>query len=321
VTTEFDLIARIRARSKTDASVLVGIGDDAAVVQPSADRVLVATTDSLVPERHFLPEWSPEDIGHLALAVNLSDLAAMGATPRWSLLALTLPEGDEVWLDRFLDGFLALAERSGLLLVGGNLARGPLNIGVQVLGEVDPSRIARRSGSRPGDLIAVTGSLGDADAALKLGDDASPELVERLRRPQPRIAAGQAMAPWIHGMIDVSDGLVADLAHLLEANGLGNNRLGAELDLDHLPASPALLAASSDRQWRWQRQLTGGSDYELLMTLPSEHLDSVASQAGAIGLRLTVIGRVGQPDTGLKTLGPDGEHLEMNNGGWDHFGS
>jgi len=321
VTTEFDLIARIRARSGTDASVLVGIGDDAAVVQPTSDRVLVASTDSLVPDRHFLPDWSPEDIGHLSLAVNLSDLAAMGATPRWSLLALTLPEGDEVWLDRFLDGFLALAERSGLLLVGGNLARGPLNIGVQVLGEVDPSRIARRSGSRPGDLIAVTGSLGDADAALKLGDDASPELVERLRRPQPRIAAGQAMAPWIHGMIDVSDGLVADLAHLLEANGLGNNCLGAELDLDHLPASPALLAASSDRQWRWQRQLNGGSDYELLMTLPPDHLDSVVRQTEAIGLRLTVIGRVGQPDTGLKTLGPDGEHLEMNNGGWDHFGS
>lgn len=316
MTTEFDLIARIRARSETDASVLVGIGDDAAVVQPSADRVLVASTDSLVPDRHFLPDWSPEDIGHLALAVNLSDLAAMGATPRWSLLALTLPQGDEAWLDGFLDGFLALAERCGLLLVGGNLARGPLNIGVQVLGEVDPSRIARRSGSRPGDLIAVTGSLGDADAALKLGDDASPELIERLRRPQPRIAAGKAIVPWIHGMIDVSDGLVADLAHLLEGN-----RLGAELDLDHLPASPALLAASSDRQWRWQRQLNGGSDYELLMTLPPEHLDSVARQAGAIGLRLTVIGRVGQPGTGLRTLGPDGEHLEMNNGGWDHFGS
>ena len=185
-----------------------GIGDDAAVVQPSADRVsgrhLPTAPPPLVPRSVIsCLSGSPEDIGHLALAVNLSDLAAMGATPRWSLLALTLPEGDEVWLDRFLDGFLALAERSGLLLVGGNLARGPLNIGVQVLGEVDPSRIARRSGSRPGDLIAVTGSLGDADAALKLGDDASPELVERLRRPQPRIAAGQAMAPWIHGMIDV----------------------------------------------------------------------------------------------------------------------
>ena len=313
--TEFDLIERIRARAATDASVLVGIGDDAAVVQPGTGRMLVASTDSLVPDRHFLSDWPPDEIGHLALAVNLSDLAAMGATPRWSLLALTLPRGDAVWLDGFLDGFLALAERYDLVLVGGNLARGPLNIGVQVLGEIDASNIGRRSGSQTGDLIAVTGTLGDAAAALLLGDEASAELQRQLRRPEPRIRAGSALAPFVHGMIDVSDGLLADLTHLLSPG-----QLGAEIDLASLPASPALKAASSDAEWRWQRQLNGGSDYELLMTLPPENLDAIEQPFRAVGCPLTVIGRVGRPGSGLKTIGPNGEKVETDHGGWDHFG-
>ncbi len=298
-----------------DSSVLVGIGDDAAVVQPSTGQVLVASTDSLVPERHFLADWPAADIGHLALAVNLSDLAAMGARPRWGLLALTLPSGDQDWLDGFMDGFMALANQVGLVLVGGNLARGPLNIGVQVLGEVDPSRIARRSGTQAGDLIGVTGSLGDAAAALLLKGNAGPELLQRLRRPEPRIAAGSALAPLIHAMIDVSDGLLADLAHLLSPD-----QLGARLDLASLPVSPALQAVSPELAWRWQRQLNGGSDYELLLTVAPANRELVEQRARMAGVSLTVIGQVGQPGSGLSLMGPDGEPVEMDNEGWDHFG-
>lgn len=311
---EFDLIARIARRVRPSSSVVLGIGDDAAVLQPSTGQLLVATTDSLVLGRHFTHAWSPAEIGHLALAVNLSDLAAMAATPRWVLLSLTLPQADEVWLDGFLDGFLAVAERFDLCLVGGNISAGPLNIGVQLLGEVRPDAFARRSGARPGDVLAVTGSLGDAAAALSLGDQAGPALLGRLRRPEPRIKASQALAEHVNGMIDVSDGLLADLAHLLKHGH------GAELNLPALPTSPALRLAVSDGRARWALQLGGGNDYELLAAIAPDEFAVAAAASAESGLALTAIGRV-RSQSGIRCLDAEGQIVEFEHGGWDHFGS
>jgi thiamine-monophosphate kinase len=312
-TTEFELIERIRARVPEHPSVPAGIGDDAALLRPEPGRLLVASTDSLIPERHFLPDWPPSVIGHLALAVNLSDLAAMGARPRWVLMALTLPNADPLWLDAFLDGFLALADEHGVVLAGGNLARGPLNIGVHVLGDVEPDRAARRGGARPGDLIAVTGTLGDAAAAWTLGEAASATLHRRWQAPNPRVAAGQVLAGHAHAMMDLSDGLLADLGKLVRASGCG-----ARLDLSRLPASPALLACMPETHQRQRLQAEGGSDYELLVTLDPARLDAVRAELDAAGENLSVIGEVVAGD-GLEVVDESGRIMELNQDGWDHF--
>jgi len=309
---EFDLIERIAGRLGKASSVLVGIGDDAAVLRPSTGRLLVATTDSLIPEHHFQSHWPVAAVGHLALAVNLSDIAAMAATPRWALLALTLPEANVAWLDGFLDGFLALAKRHKTELVGGNLARGPLNINVQLLGEADPIALARRCGSRPGDHVLVSGTLGDAAGALSLGDRAADDLRDRLQRPEPRVALASAVGRSVQAMIDVSDGLSSDLARLLSAD-----RLGARLELDRLPVSAALDRAVPDLENRWRLQLTGGSDYELLMTVAPEVVDEVQERAARLGCPVSSVGRVvNRP--GIVCCRPDGSELEVA-GGWDHF--
>ncbi len=304
---EFDLIDRIKARVPARADVRLGIGDDAAVVQPSRGMQLVATTDQLVEGRHFDDRATPADLGHLSLAANLSDLAAMGATPRWLLLAMTLPEADPDWLDGFLDGFLALAAAHDCGLVGGNLTRGPLNIAITALGEVPGGQFARRSGARPGDRIVVTGWPGDAAAALALDVDRDHPLCDRLLRPGPRIAAGKKLAGLARGMIDISDGLLADLGHTL-------GPLGADLDLEALPASEDLLKAVPDAARRAQLQLCGGGDYELLAVVPPhanwpDHRDDVP---------LSVIGTV--TDAGpVRCLDADGVDHAPDVRGWDHF--
>lgn len=307
---EFELVSHIRSRVVRDETVAVGIGDDAAVLRPAADSDLVATTDNLVEGRHFDTDCTPRELGHLALAVNLSDLAAMGARPRWLLLTLTLPEADRDWVDAFLDGFLALAGTTGCNLVGGNLARGPLNISVTALGEVARGQARRRSGARPGDRLVVTGSLGGAAAALELGADAPDALRTRLVRPEARIAAGRRLAPVARVMIDISDGLVSDLAHLLSLE------TGAEIRCADLPAAPALVEAIAEDSRRWRLQLTGGGDYELLAALPPEA--DLAALAAAIPEGLTEIGCIN--DTGgIGCLDGDGQPFEPGGSGWDHF--
>lgn len=311
--TEFDLIARIRARVRdSDPALLVGIGDDAAVFLPTPGLALVTTTDTLVAGRHFEVDCPPADLGHLALAVNLSDLAAMGARPRWALLSLTLPQSDRAWLEGFLDGFLALAELSGTALIGGNLASGPLNLGVQLIGEVEPAAYASRQGAQPGDVLLVTGTLGDAAAGVQLGAGADRYLQQRLRRPEPRLAAGRMLAQKASAMIDVSDGLLADLAHLLAGP------LGAEIDLASLPASEALLATFIESSMRWPLQLAGGNDYELLLTARPADLDELQMALKGIKLNLSEIGRI--TDQGrIDCRRPDGSLLELRRSGWDHF--
>ena len=312
MTGEFDLIERIRQRAGSAPGVLVGIGDDAAVVAPAAGQALIITTDTLVEGRHFLADWPPEDIGHLALAVNLSDLAAMAANPRWGLLSLTLPRADADWLDRFLDGFLPLAHGHGLTLIGGNLSSGPLSITVQVLGESRPDSVVLRHSANAGDLVAITGVPGEAAAALTLGAGAPDSLQQRLRRPSPRVAAALALQPWITSMADISDGLLADLGHLLRPDQ------GADILLAKLPVSDALRQAVSDTQERWALQLNGGSDYELLLTVPPAAFESALSACHSAGVELTVIGQVNVSGH-VRCLDANGLAQPFNPRGWDHF--
>lgn len=309
---EFDLIARIKSRAPGHAAsgVVVGIGDDAAVIAPAAGHEIVATTDSLVPGRHFTDAWSAQEIGCLAARVNLSDVAAMGARPRWSLLALTLPGVDKAWLDAFLDGFLAALEQAGTVLVGGNLARGPLNIGVQLLGEVPAGHAVLRSGGQAGDRIVVTGTPGDAAAALLLGDQAPAELLGRLRCPPARVQAGLALRDHAHAMIDLSDGFAADLGHLL------SDGLGAEIDLDCLPVSAALKKSVPAPEKRWPLQLQGGSDYELLVLVPPQ--TDIGRLQEKAGVALTVTGTVVNGG-GIRFHSSQHPVPAFSGQGWDHF--
>src|SRR6056297_645932 len=307
---EFDLIAEIKARAPAGSGIVLGIDDDAAVLQPSPGTQLVATTDNLVAGRHFVDTGNnratPEEIGHLALAVNLSDLAAMGATPRWCLLTLTLPEADSNWLDGFLGAFLALAVEHDCALVGGNITRGPLNIGVTALGEVPAGKFATRSGARPGQRIVVTGTLGDAAAGLKLERPPGDPLRERLLKPVPRIAAGLELAEIAETMIDISDGLLADLAHL-------TGDLGAEIHCSRLPTSSALAEAFPDDRERWSLQFAGG-DYELLALVP----EGADVPAAVGGIELTEIGRITESGR-IECVDRDGKRFETGESGWDHF--
>ncbi|MGK7294835.1 MAG: thiamine-phosphate kinase [Candidatus Wenzhouxiangella sp. M2_3B_020] len=310
---EFDLIAAIRSRVDDAAGVVLGIGDDAAVLEPGRGTQIVATADNLVAGRHFVDGGphaaTPAEIGHLALAVNLSDLAAMGARPRWSLLTLTLPDADPSWLDAFLDGYLSLSAEHGCCLVGGNLARGPLDISVTALGEVPTGGFVTRAGARPGDRIVVTGTLGDAAAALELDAGAGDALRERLLKPCPRVSAGMELATRARAVIDVSDGLLADLGHLAAD-------LGAEIRADALPVSDALEDSGIEPERRLQLQCGGGGDYELLAALPAD----VPVPATLGQTRLTEIGRI--DDSGLvRCVDADGNELASERTGWDHFGT
>lgn len=279
---EFELIDHFFAQQTQNRSdVMLGIGDDAALLQAPANQLLVTTTDTLISGVHFPIDTSPYDIGYKALAVNLSDLAAMGAEPAWVTLALTLPEANTQWLQEFTRGFFALASRYNVQLVGGDTTRGALSITVQAFGFVPPNRALRRSGAKPGDAIYVTGNLGDAGFALQ--QKMEPFLV-RLNRPEPRIETGLALRDIATSAIDISDGLVADLGHILKASGVG-----ASLDVPVLPISSELLAAVGLEK-AWQLALTAGDDYELCFTAPPDKPIDCGTLIGhievATGLRL-----------------------------------
>ncbi|HEX6828026.1 MAG TPA: thiamine-phosphate kinase, partial [Burkholderiales bacterium] len=237
---EFDIIRRYFTRPARHA--VLGVGDDAAVLRPAPGHDLVVSTDMMVAGRHFHPEADAASLGHKALAVNLSDMAAMGAVPRWATLALALPEADEAWLEAFARGFFALAERHGVDLVGGDTTRGPLNFCVQILGEVPTGRALRRDGARPGDDLWVSGRLGDAalglahrQGRLVLAPSQAEHCERALDWPEPRVALGLALRGLAHACIDISDGLLADLGHVLE-----RSRVGAALRLDAIPRSETL---------------------------------------------------------------------------------
>jgi len=312
---EFDLIDLIREMMPaTDPDVLLGIGDDCAQLRVPPGLDLVATTDTLNAGVHFQAAAEARTIGHKALAASLSDVASMGAEPRWALLNLVLPHGDSRWVRGFVAGFASLARRHGVDLVGGDTTRGPLGVTVTVLGLVETGKAMRRSDAHPGDLVVVSGTLGDAALALQLarsGQGISRLLQDALDRPDPRVELGRALGGTAHACIDLSDGLLADLGHVASASACA-----AEIRLERLPASAALGALTDEE--RWPLQLAGGDDYELCFTLApdSEHL--IDDLSATLGLPLTVVGRMAS-GSGVRCLAPDGTMYDPGHAGYDHF--
>jgi thiamine-monophosphate kinase len=288
---------------------LVGIGDDCALLRPDAGLELAVTTDMLVEGRHFLPGADPESLGHKALAVNLSDLAAMGAAPRWATLALALPAADERWLAGFARGFFALAERFGVDLVGGDTTRSPLlTISVTALGEVPAGVAMYRAAARPGDDIWVSGELGGAALAL-----AHPEITavaDRLHRPEPRVELGERLRGLARAAIDVSDGLAGDLGHILE-----RSHVGAVVEYARLP-KPAAFAEFADLER--DCVLSGGDDYELLFTAAQPQRSDIDALARELRIPLTRVGAIQAGDAGLVVLDAAGKPM-AHRAGFDHF--
>ncbi|TQM06745.1 thiamine-phosphate kinase [Pseudoxanthomonas sp. 3HH-4] len=310
---EFDLIARIRARAGTRADIVLGIGDDAALLAPPPGLQLVVTADTLNAGVHFPDDSAAADIGWKALAVNLSDLAAMGAEPAWCTLSLSLPRSDAAWIDGFLDGFLDLAGRHGIALVGGDTTRGPLSISVTAMGLVEPGRALRRDGARVGDDVWVTGTLGDAAGGLALLDrEPAHALRARLDRPTPRVEAGRALRGIATACVDVSDGLLADLGHISSRSDVG-----AQVDIDALPASDTLMA-TFDEATRVPLQASGGDDYELCFTAPTDARAGVDAVSFQLGLRITRIGRIAAGE-GVQAVRADGRPWSPSRRGYDHF--
>lgn len=316
---EFEIIARYfkRAYPESQGDLRLGIGDDAAIIRPAADAELLVSMDTLVAGAHFFADAPAADIAQKALAVNLSDMAAMGARPRWLGLSLTLPGYDADWLGRFAAAFNDLAGRYSLILIGGDLSRGPLSVTVQIQGEAPRGRALRRAGAQTGDHIYVTGELGAAAWALQCLRAGRPEAAAeaehaRLHRPEARVKTGLALCDVARSCIDISDGLLADLGHILAASGLG-----AELMLPAIPLSQSLK--TQPRATALELALSGGDDYELCFTLPP---DLPAPALAALGRDCPVhhIGRTTPPGAGLKLLQDDGRvYQPAFAGGYRHF--
>lgn len=318
---EFELIQTLARRlAARRADTILGVGDDAAIVEPPAGQALVVTTDTLIAGRHFPADTSPFDIGYKAMAVNLSDLAAMAAEPAWLTLSLAAPELEDAWCNALLDGAQAAIGAVPVDIVGGDTTKSDvLTLSVTALGFCPPEQAIRRDGARVGDVIAVTGTLGDAAAGLALwperagrGDPHADFVLSRLCRPSWR--PGVAMRGRAHAAADISDGLCADLGHILAASGVG-----ARLFVAQLPTSEALQALVPDCNQRQRMQLAGGDDYELCMTLPATHVEPLAA---ALNCRLTVIGEVVEGD-GLRLYDAQQRACSIDEwggrAGWDHF--
>ena len=310
---EFELIRRFFTPNPPAAAagVPLGVGDDCTLLAPTAGQRLAVSVDTSVVGVHFPPDAPADAVGHRALAVSLSDLAAMGARARWCLMALSLPAADdEAWLAAFARGFHAHCDATGTTLVGGDVTRGALSIGVTVMGEVPADQALTRRGARPGDLMVVTGALGGGAGGLAIWQrgerDAAHPLLQRYLYPQPRLAAGLALRDLAHAAIDISDGLLADLGHLLEASGVG-----ATLSPDALPLVEGLVAALGESA-ALEAAHHGGDDYELLLALPPQGLTEARTRLAAQGLALTVIGHF-DAAPGLRGASAGASS------GWQHF--
>jgi len=312
---EFSLIDRYFSRSIKQTGCQLGVGDDCALLTVERGMQLAVTMDTLVEKVHFLAGVDPHALGYKSLAVSLSDLAAMGAEPRYVTLALTLPEVDESWLHSFSDGFFQIAERYHVDLIGGDTTRGPLSITVQAHGVVPRDQALLRCGAQVGDLIYVTGMIGDAGLALKsqLGEIQSCAQIQldRLNTPEPRVQAGLALRKLASACIDISDGLLADLSHILKGS-----QVGAVINLTKLPVSDSVL--------EYQRQtqqpgfaLTAGDDYELCFTVPASRVTDIEIVNKAWPYQCTCIGRI--DDSGELTVLNNGEQIEIAGNGYQHF--
>ncbi len=311
VPSEFDLIRRYFTRATPGA--VLGVGDDAALLALTPGSQLAVSTDMLVSGRHFFANADPESLGHKALAVNLSDLAAMGAKPRWATLALALPEANEAWLSAFARGLYGLADAHGVELIGGDTTRGPLNLCITVLGELEPGQALRRDAACVGDDVWVSGELGGAALALRhlrgeLDLGAAADLaLERLHRPRPRLELGMRLRGLAHAAIDLSDGLLADLGHILELSGVG-----ARLDRAAIP----FAAGFSDFTAYFDVcALAGGDDYELCFTAAPTCADAVRQAARECEVAVTQIGRITERPELVDADGRVFAHTR----GYDHF--
>lgn len=319
---EFELIERFFTRPARESSVRLSVGDDAALLAPSPGCEIAVSVDMLVSGRHFYADTDPEKLGHKTLAVNLSDMAAMGATPRWAFLAGALPENDAEWLAAFARGFNALADAYAVDLVGGDTTRGPLALCVTIIGEVPAGTALLRSGAQAGDDVYVSGTLGDAALALAamngrvtLDTDALDSARAKLETPTPRIALGQALRGVASSALDVSDGLAGDLSHILERSAVG-----ATLELPAIPRSPSLaqLVDSAHRALAIECLLAGGDDYELCFTAPPAAAASVASIAQSLGVPLARVGTI-SAGSSLVVRDEHGVALSEIPRAYDHF--
>ena len=315
---EFDLIDRYFKRPVSRNAL--GVGDDCALLSPGAGMQLAVSCDMLVDGRHFLPTVDPFKLGHKALAVNLSDLAACGARPLAFTLALAMPVADDAWLEPFSRGLFALADEHQCELVGGDTTRGPLNICITVFGEVPQGQALLRSGAHAGDDIYVSGTLGDARLALDVfrGTRSVPAEVfnaarVRMEQPTPRVALGQALRGIASSAIDVSDGLLGDLGHILKQSAVG-----ARIDTEIAAGLMGAAAASLDVDLRIEYVLAGGDDYELLFTAPPGRHDAVLAAARAAGTPVTRIGRI-EGEAGLRLVDGAGRLVDRHYGSFDHF--
>jgi thiamine-monophosphate kinase len=314
---EFDLIKQYFVRPAAGKATL-GIGDDCALLTPSPGMQTAISSDMLVEGRHFFAGEDPRRLGHKSLAVNLSDLAAMGARPVAFTLALALPAADRDWLSSFSSGLCALADAHGCELIGGDTTKGPLNICITVFGEVPPGRALRRDAAQVGDDVWVSGTVGDARLALAcclgqlaLSPDELSAAAPRLHTPTPRVSLGLALQGMAHAAIDISDGLAGDLGHILE-----RSRVGATLNVDALPAGPVL--ATRDAALRRAFSAAGGDDYELCFTAPASARDAVLAAGCSVGVAVTRVGVI-DAAPGLRFTDSAGAPLNLHLSGFDHF--
>lgn len=318
---EFELIQRFFTRQiQGKPDIVLGVGDDAALISPPAGQQLVIAIDTLVKGVHFPTATSPYDIGWKALAVNLSDLAAMGAEPAWFTLALTLPESSETWLTEFSRGLYDLANHYKLPLIGGDTTRGPLTVTIQIAGYVPPGQALLRAGATPGDHIYVTGTLGEATLALQLlaGEISAsaadyPELLTHLNRPLPRIAEGSTLRGIASCAIDISDGLLADLQHILD-----DSDCGAEIFQERLPFSPSARQLLGRYPEMWRTLISGGDDYELCFCVAPENIVRLVQSAQQHDFQFTEIGRVCEARE-LRCLDATGKPVDISARGYAHF--
>lgn len=316
---EFDLIKRYFAQhSSTDTRIALGIGDDCALLNPAPGMQLAISTDMLVSGRHFFADADPVMLGHKCLAVNLSDLAAMGAAPIAFTLALSLPEANPDWLEKFSQGLFALADQHQCSLIGGDTTKGPLTICITVFGELPPGSALRRDAAQAGDDIWVSGTLGDARLALagywkeiKLDAAAHHQAAQRMHQPTPRIALGMALRGLAHAALDISDGLIGDLGHILE-----RSKVGASLHIDSLPAGPVL--SLQPLATRREFTLAGGDDYELCFTAPASQRAAVIAAGLAADTAVTRIGCI-ESELGLRLLDDFGQAVNLSLTSFDHF--
>lgn len=312
---EFGLIEYLKQRNRVVRDdVLQGIGDDCARVWVPEGFELAITTDTLIDGVHFPLGTSAHAVGFKALAVNLSDLAAMGAQPAWVTLALSMPSVDMDWVQRFAEGFFTLAETLNIQLIGGDTTQGPLSITVQAHGFIPKGQALTRGGARPGDYICVTGTLGVAGLELlKLGGAPQEQTpVNRLNYPEPRVGAGMALRGIASAAIDISDGLIADLGHILDASGVG-----ARLTLEDIPLSKN-MREDQDPARMLELALTAGDDYELCFTIPESQIEAVNALQYPLNLPIKHIGNI-QSQSGLRIYRQNGEPLEISSGGFSHF--